>query len=212
MNLQDLNKEQKQLILLGIMGVVVFFALGNQLLMAPAKNAALKASELIDEKGMDVKSGKSLLSKDRLIKRELATSAELILKAIDNENTPPTSGKEFWAQRRIGEIGYELDMDLAVSEHNQLRYFTVPETDSNTVSFWVPYSVKISALLSYSQLIEFLERLQQKEPYVSLAILTVNPSLDHPQKHNVTIVAEWPVPRSEDDVVKIRALNTKDET
>lgn len=212
MNPKEWSKEQKQMAVLGVMSVVVVFALGNQLVLGPLKSQAADAEQILQEKGTEKASGERILRRDPLLRRELAADVKAIADIRNQSLIPPGEGKEFWAQKRLRPIGYELDLDLSVSRHipPQPRHLTLkapsgskgPDgdtvaSDEKKLSFWIPYPVEIETRLSFSQLNALLSELHRAEPYASVGLLQVKPSVQDPIRHNVRILVQWPIPRFE---------------
>jgi hypothetical protein len=207
MNLQEMNKEQKQVAFLGVMMVVVFVMLGKQLLLAPAQEGAEAAKTLIEEKGSEKENGERLLTKDALVQRNLQEDLLVMSEIRASRNLPPVSGKEFWAQKRLRTLAYRLGIDISASEHrsSKPRYLVLKGEPaeiakrSQQLPFWIPYSIEVRGKLSFGQLNELLNTLQQDEPYASVAVLRITPSLDDETRHEVNLVVEWPIPRDESE-------------
>ena len=203
MSFKDLNKEQKQLVVLAVMAVVVVVALGNQLVLGPAKENAANADKMISEKGKEKTLGIRMLNRDPNIQENLGNKAVDLLTEQAEGRIPPRIGKEFWAQKRLTDIGYNLGMSLTVSEHGALRHIPLQEKgdlEPGDVSFWVPYAVEINTQAGYNDLLSFIHQVHEQEPYASLARLQIAASEKDPLRHDILMIYEWPTPRFEEDV------------
>ncbi|GEM_PF-6758912 len=203
MSFSDLNKEQKQLVVLAVMAVVVVVALGNQLILGPAKEKAENADRMIQDKGKEKTLGIRMLNRDPGIQEGLGSMANDLLAERAEGRIPPKIGKEFWAQKRLTDIGYNLGMSLTVSEHGTLRHIPLQEKgdlEPGDVSFWVPYSIEITTRAGYKELMAFIRQVHDQEPYASLARLQVAASEKDPLRHDILMIYEWPTPRFEEDI------------
>ena len=205
MNIQEWDKEQKQLVILGIMTVVVIIALGNQLVLGPAKIKAAQAETLIQEKGREKETGERLLRRDPTVRREMREDFSWIRAEREAGKIPRASNKLFWAQRRLYDIGDSLSLKFDVLDYTSStpRYITPGGTardyaaELEKLPFWIPFSVEIRARLSFQDLNRLLAELEAQEPYATVALLRITPGLSDPTRHNVQVVVEWPVPREE---------------
>jgi len=208
MSFNDLNKEQKQLVVLAVMAVVVVVALGKQLILGPAKEKAENAQRMIEEKGKERTLGTRMLNRDPSIKANLGVMGNDLIVERTEGKIPPRIGKELWAQKRLTNIGYNLGLSLTVSEHRTLRHIPLQEKGDlkpEDVSFWVPYAVEVTTRAGYADLKEFLRNVYDQDPYASLARLQIAASEKDPLLHDVLMIFEWPIPRSEEDIDMLRS-------
>jgi hypothetical protein len=204
MSFQDLSKEQKQMAALAVMSVIVVIALGNQLVLGPAKEKAASAQRVIEEKANERTLGERMLKRDPTVRQELGEMAAALLQEQQEGRLPPVTGKEFWAQKRLTALGFNLGLNLTVSEHNTLRHILfAPDDDKikpEDISFWVPYAVEVSVRAGYADVMALIDKVHETDPYASLASLSLSASKTDPLRHDVLLIYEWPTPRFQEDL------------
>lgn len=209
MSFSELNKEQKQMVVLAVMAVVVVIALGNQLILGPAKEKAKVAERMMQDKGKERTLGTRMLNRDQEIKNGLGKMGKELIAKREEGLIPPQIGKEFWAQKRLTDLGYKLGLSLTVTEHNALRHIPLREKGDikkADVSFWVPYAVEVNTRSDYGSVIDFLNKVYEQDPYASLARLQVTASEKDPIRHDVLMIFEWPTPRLEEDILMLQSF------
>ncbi len=154
MKFSEMNKEQKQLLILGVGGAITVLFIVINLLVKPAKEAALKAEEVIAELESEVNRGQMVLDRDLKVKKEVKASAKKVLAIVNNE-LPPSTGRYAWALGNITEVFEDMGVYLDMEETRGARYVPLKdgqEFNPDSVSMWVPYSVTVRFKTSFENL------------------------------------------------------------
>jgi len=204
----ELNKEQKQLLVLAVGGVITLFMIVFNLMIVPAREAAEQGRRHTERYEMDVNRGEALLRRDRRTREEAREAANAMLE-IYREHLPPEAGRYIWALERISQIGEDLNLQLVVREHPGSRYIPVRDMnrfDPNSVSMWIPYAVDVEMRTSFANLQNFLRELHTRYPFCSVGSLRITASSENPLHHEVRLLLEWPVFRFQEDLNELEAL------
>jgi hypothetical protein len=206
MKFSDLNKEQKQLLILAVGGSFTLLMIASNLVMKPAKAAAANAEKVIAELESEVNKGELLLQRDPRVRAETGKDARRILEIYD-AYFPPETSRYGWAIDQLIGIGEELGFTPSVKESRGVRFVPLrprQEFNVNSVSMWVPYSVDVEFQTSFENLKKFITLLREKNPYCSLAKLEINAQEGDPEHHLISLIVEWPVFRFEEDLAWIK--------
>lgn len=208
MKFSDLNKEQKQIAFLAIGGVFTVFMILNNLVLGPMRENAAAAQNKTDELERKVNRGEAILRRER-INQVAIQSAATEIGAIREQYLPPEISRYTWALRQISDIGFPLGIQAQVREHELPRF--VPHTSPYRqikldTPMWVPYAVQVNFTAGYAKVIQFIDRLCNANPYVSIGMLTIQRNPNHPENHLVQMVVEWPVLRFNEDISLLREL------
>jgi len=206
MKFSEMNKEQKQLLILAVGGGITILMIVSNLLVKPTKEAALAAEEIIEELGSDVARGELLLERDSRIRSKTQEDAKAILNIVE-EDLPPENGRYGWALENLSGVSEEVGVLFVVKEYRGTRYIPIkPGLDFNqdSVSMWIPYTVEVQFKTSFENLKKILSILQEKFPYCSLANMQINASNQDPENHDISLILEWPVFRLDSDLVWIK--------
>jgi len=198
----ELNKKQKDSLILSVMGVVTFLVVIQNLIIIPRKEAVAAAQKVIDEIDSKVSRGESVLTRDRISRRDLQSNAVGILEILRN-HLPPDVSRYTWALGKVTAISHELGLlPPVVREHKGQRYVQSRrpyEEIRDNASMWVTYAVEVDFQAGYFQVIEFLRRLHEKNPYASVGQLNLRTNQQSPEFHQVSLLIEWPIFRHEAD-------------
>jgi hypothetical protein len=201
LNLSKLTKQQKEHLLLAVMGVVTTIAVLQNLVIGPKRAQAQTARETIAKLSSDVRSGESLLNRDRLNVRTLNTISAEILEIMQRD-APPDFSRYTWALGRLSRIARQHDIFPQIREFGGGRY--IPHRGAyaeirNKSGMWSLYTVEINFSAGYSQTMEFLDSLYREEPLAGVGQLTIQADPDNPMRHRVNMLVEWPVFRHAED-------------
>lgn len=202
MKFSELNKEQKQMLILAVGGTFTLLMVLSNLLIAPAKAAAAAGNEHVAEFELKVNLGESMLKRDIQMQKETQKLA-LTAMTIYQEQLPPESSRYIWALEQISQIGEELNIQLTVQEHPGSRFIAVRDKeklDVNSIPMWIPYSVDVNLNTSFENLKKFLSILHKRQPYCSVGKLEIAADPVHPENHSITVLVEWPVFRLQEDL------------
>jgi hypothetical protein len=207
MKFSELNKEQKQLLILVVGGIFTLLMIGSNLVITPAKAAAEEGRQNIATFENQVNRGESVLRRDALVRKE---TLELSSTALDLYQThlPPIASRYIWALEKVSQLGADLDLQLTVQEHSGTRYIPVRDLSSldvNSIPMWIPYPVDVRLNTSFENLQKFLSLLYERYPYCSVGKIEIAATPIHPENHNISLLLEWPVFRFEQELDWITA-------
>ena len=97
------------------------------------------------------------------------------------------------------EVGVEIQWVERVVNNEAAQLSNAGAADVVT-----PYKVRVLSVCSYSKCIQFIELLEQGNPYLCISEITISGQSDNVEKHRVNFVAEWP---SWSDPEAIQALS-----
>lgn len=207
MKFSEMNKEQKQLLILAVGGSFTLLMLLSNLVMKPAKEAAAKAEKIIEEQESDVNKGEMLLQRDPRVRAETRRDAQRILEIYD-QYLPPETSRYGWALDKLIGIGEELGFKPTVKESRGARFVPLrprQEFNENSASMWIPYAVDVEFQTSFENLKNFMILLREKNPYCSVAKLEIISQESDPEHHLINLIVEWPVFRFDEDLAWIKA-------
>ncbi|MDF3130937.1 hypothetical protein P0Y35_17125 [Kiritimatiellaeota bacterium B1221] len=211
MNEKDPSQVQSKVFYLCLGGAFLLLALLNLFIFSPAAVAAGESKALLKDLDEKLSQGEGLRSRsDALIAQNKSTATDIL--AVMREDLPPDSGRYSWALSTLAEIALEADLDFSVSNHPHLRYIPVKtrkKLDVNSVPMWVSYAVDVELRVSFSELVKFLGRLHEAQPYCSIAALEMNALRSSPEKHHILITLEWPVLRFEEDFEHLQSMSVR---
>jgi hypothetical protein len=207
-NLSALNKKQKEALMLAVMGLVTTGVVLQNIVLGPRQKQAAEARKTMEEIGPDLRSGESMLNRDRNTRLQLQRLSGEMLQVAAAELPPPLS-RYTWALGRISAASQEQALFPQIREHLGQRFTFVRrdasgETDPAT--FWVPYAVEIDFQAGYDQTRAFLEKLLEQNTYASVAQLSIRTNPADPERHLVNLLVEWPVPRFAEDLALLNEL------
>lgn len=201
MKFSELSKQQKEHLILAVMGVVTFIAIVQNLVLAPNKVKAAAARTTIDELASEVRNGESLLARDITNRRRLETLAGQILTQVEAEG-PPEFSRYTWALGRISQVANPMGIFPQIREFsgqrfmpNRLEYAKARDKSG----MWVPYTVEVEFRAGYGAAVAFLEALHREDPLASVGQLSISANPDDPERHLVKLLVEWPMFRYTED-------------
>ncbi|MCC5844491.1 MAG: hypothetical protein JJU05_09590 [Verrucomicrobia bacterium] len=201
MKFSELNKQQKEYLILGVMGVITTIAVLQNLVIAPTRAKAAAARETIGKLESDVRTGESILARDRTNRNRLQTVSGEILERMERE-APPDFSRYTWALGRISRIARQNDIFPQIREFGGQRYMphrqNYPQIRDKS-GMWIPYAIEVDFRTSYTQTMQFLRALHEEDPLASVGQLTIRANPDDPQNHLVNLIIEWPVFRHPED-------------
>lgn len=201
MKFSELNKQQKEYLILGVMGIVTTFAILQNLVIAPNRAKAEAARATIDRLASEVRTGEAILARDRVNRNRLQTVSGEIL-ALLEEDAPPDFSRYTWALGRISRIAREADIFPQIREFGGQRFVTHRQPYNQVrekSGMWIPYSVEVDFRAGYDQTLRFLQALHEQAPLASVGQLTIRANPDDPMNHLVSLIVEWPVFRHPED-------------
>ncbi len=203
----ELNKEQKQLLILAVGGTFTLLMVLSNLLIAPAKAAAEAGRKNVAEFELKVSRGERMLRRHVLIQKETEKLSSTVMR-IYREHLPPEVSRYIWALEQISQLGEDLGLQLTVQEHPGARYIPIRDKgklDVNSIPMWIPYSVDVNLNTSFENLKKFLTLLHECYPYCSVGKLEIPAAPMNPENHNIALLLEWPILRLEEDLAWVRS-------
>lgn len=190
MNLSNLSKEQKQLIVLGlIVGATLLYAGFRFGLQPMAAQWHSKRTELATMEG-DLRKARRLIASRGHLETTLAESREQLRTAAE-QYVPNQENPLSWATQKIyfqaRSVGVDIEAVSEVGSATALRGLV----DGGARHF-ASYAVRIVTACSYQKTKEFVRALQDSNPYLCVAGFHIGARSDAPELHTVTIDVEWP--------------------
>lgn len=204
MKYSEMNKEQKQYLLLGVMAVVTTFFVLQNLVLGPLGERAEAAEKTIETLEPKLRRGQAMLQRDRVNREEMqAMSAEIL--EISQSKLPDRESQLSWAQRVLNElIKDQLELDGDAERVHPAQRAARPrgsyEEVKNRVPMWTVFAVDVRLRAGFEDVRRFLEALHEQQPYASVGFMRLATNPAHPEKHLVELVVEWPVFRFGQDL------------
>jgi len=205
MNFSELNKDQKQLLILVVGGILTIFFVISNLIIGPAKDAAEAAQTTIDEIERDVTNGERILRRAVITARDVQTFSTEIL-TVHQDELPPRFSPYIWAVEKLSLLAEEVDIIISVREHSAARYTKIRpgmKVNPESIPFWIPYTVDVQVNTTFANLKKFLTLLHESFPYASIADLEIQANASRPEEHDITFLVEWPTFRFDNDLAWI---------
>ncbi|WFB37003.1 hypothetical protein P3T73_04420 [Kiritimatiellota bacterium B12222] len=205
------NKEKLQKILLSYGGAFFLLAMLNNLLFFPAKMEAIQSKQLIAEIDDKLLTGEGVMLHSFDSLEGSSFSATQVLEILEEE-LPPESNRYSWALGLLSDVAAEAGMKLSITHHEEKRYVPVltrDKLDVNSVPFWATYAVDVDVETSFDAFIQFLNVLNERLPYCSLATLEITALRSSPEVHRIHMTFEWPVLRFNEDLSLLQSLSEK---
>jgi hypothetical protein len=212
MNFSEMNKEQKQLVILGVMAVITTISVLSNMVIGPAREDAAAARETINNLKGKVSTGDAILIRDTRNIREIQEFSTEV-HAIASRHLPPETSAYIWAVEKLSLISEELDMVIKVRQHPSARYIPVArqsplnekgepidaEPVMDTIPMWIPYAVDVETNTSFAKMQRYLDLLHQRIPYASVSQIRISARPEDPEKHLISIIVGWPSFRYPED-------------
>ena len=190
MNFSAMTKEQKQYVFLGVLvGGIALYSLVTFVLAPIKKNwqeSRSKIKELaaqLDEAERLVKSRKKLMASLNESQEKMKTTIPGFLPDIAN----PLS----WATLTMYAHARKVGMDIQSVAEIGAPAILVNQA-SNDERLFGAYAVRIETVCSFKVLKEFLQAIENSNPYVCVSALSISAKRDDPETHTVHISIEWP--------------------
>jgi hypothetical protein len=215
MNLSEMDKEKKQLLILAVGGCITVVMVISNLLIGPARADAATATETIAELENEVSSGERILRRAVMTERDVRNFSSEIL-AIHRDELPPSTSPYIWAVENLSLLAEELNLTISVKEHPAARYVPVSPTLSDvnpeSVPMWIPYSVDVEFNASFAKLKNFVDVLEESLKFAAVVGLRVESNPSNPEEHDISLILEWPTFRFEEDLAWIQEQAGEEKT
>lgn len=207
LNFSKLTKEQKQVVfLVGMVGCGALYAMVNfgiLPMIAGWKESRAKLGELTTK----------LAEADRLVgssheMREELSRLEKELKESVAQFVPDGENTLAWVTRRVYQKGRDLGLDIeAVTPSTSgLQLANLDRTSNKLDRFFDFYSVRVTTSCSYVEALQFVDALEQENPYLVVSGLVVSTVNGSPERHSVQVDLQWPIWAGPEGPTQIRAL------
>lgn len=192
MDLKNLTKEQKQLVILGVIVLAAIIYLSMSLLGGKGKEQK-EDGEVNPEATLS-----ELRDKIANVRLQLADKTQIReqMKRMDAEleeysrHLPDSTDRYAWAYENIlsysSRAGVEIDT-IEKLEHELTK-------DKSRLD---RYSIRMSFFCGYNRVVKLLRLMEEDNPLLKIRSFTLKNRPDHPMEHAVEIVIAWPVVREE---------------
>ena len=190
MNWAKLSKEAKQKAILGAVlgGGVLFAALRFGASPLIAAHAA-RVEEARQLRGKIDEAAKAIRNERDLDVARAEASAKLSVAC--SEHVPPIENPLSWATQFIYGHGRAVGINIESISEVDARTGLWESKEQAKRSF-KPYSVRVLAQCSYSQLLQLLASMERSSPQLCITDMSITGRPGHPQAHQVSLIVEWP--------------------
>jgi hypothetical protein len=189
-NFAELNKEQKQklvlAVLVGLTAVYAVFRFGLTPLLSGGG----------DDAGADVDALRSKVERAERLVRQRTTLRERCRQSTDEmksvlaEQIPGLDNPLSWVTERVYRSGRKVGVDI--ESVNESGGASAPwKADGKKRSF-VPYSVRITTSCSFFELVDLIEDIEAGNPYLVVTGVSVKAQASRPLVHRAYIQVDWP--------------------
>ncbi|HNR94254.1 MAG TPA: hypothetical protein PKM67_07510 [Kiritimatiellia bacterium] len=205
MKFEELNKEQKQKVVLVIMGAAALLYVLYQFVVMPGISRMGKAKDELEILQAEMEKIGHALSSGTRLRTDLEKSVE-DLKISSTRYIVPADNPLAWAIERVYECADPLQVEI---ESVSPLMSTVPwERSAAAARLFNPYTVKVVTRCGYFTLTELIRLLETSNPYVCVSDLRIKGTTDL-MKHDVEFMLSWPKWADEKSGEKIRGLDGK---
>ena len=185
MNLAELTKEQKQYMILGVLGVVIILGLGwfgIRLSLNSVEKAKTRLVELSDK----IERADKTLTKGGNTSSDFESTTEYLKEEL--QRIPPDRNYYSWATEVIYSTGRNSGLEIdSVDEYTQ----SAGKAGAKAAVQFESYSLRISARGSYADTKDFLKVLEEDHPLVRIIGIDIS-SGGNPDSHDVQLLVQWP--------------------
>ncbi len=190
-NWSSLTKEQKQIVFLLVLGVVIAGALLYAFVVIPLQEGAERRQ--LEGNALREK----LIKADLALKYEVRAKADGVLKlaqfaVLTNSAVAPFGNAFAWATGQLYPVAQEAGVELENLGGNSQPLGSTGPATAGTRSF-AGFTAQMTLQCSYSALLRFLHGLEAKNPLVTVTSLTIDRRETTPGRHQVGLMLEWPI-------------------
>lgn len=182
----DSKQKIQYAVLGGIVGAGIIYVLFTFMLMPLVKSMQSGSKRILE---LDGKIGevKSAVRMRESIQKELDESKKNIIAAAAVIPLPKLGNYLLDMQKTLSEQVGSLDMEIIdIVDHEQAA--AGPQGSPFRL-----YKVRINARCSYMTMREYIRRIENHNPYVSVSLISVAPRSDDAERHEVSLVVAWVV-------------------
>lgn len=180
-----LRKEQVQYWLLGgILGAGVLYA-AIFFGLAPLLNSMTIAVSTIAEYDEKIEKAQAFIRQRDQLNREYAT-AQARIQAASGKIPIPVYKNYLMNMEKT--ILWHAE-GLPVTVENVVAQAQIPIREGK--SRFMQFQARVTAKSGFAALMKLMERLEQENPYLSIALLSITPNNDSPELHQISLVISW---------------------
>ena len=191
MDWKGLSKQQKQVVfLIGIVLSAAIYGVHTFALKPLMENWKQSSAELSDLQTKLHKANLAIRS-ERKLRRELMDS-EKELKTAVAEFIPSKDDPYAWVSAKIYALAREAGIRLESVEETSTIDLHLAADEENGPAF-DNYAVRITTYCSYAKVIAFLRVIENSNPYIVVAGLTIVGVPSNVERHSIALIVEWPM-------------------
>ncbi len=190
MKWESMNQQQKQKVILGvILGIGCLVAL-KQFVLTPFLNKRAANREEYETLKSKLDKAATAAKNEFVLSEKLEASTKELLN-IANELVPSSDNPLSWVTRKLYAQARLVGVDIeSVSEADGgLQTFELKEQAQRAFK---PYGVRLMTQCTYAQLVNLVRLLEDNNPYLSVSGINISSQLGSANRHQVTILVEWP--------------------
>lgn len=193
MSSKQLTTRQKQQIIVSILGLIVGFIILQMAVLGPMKKKLAEAKTTIGDLQVKVNRANDMVPKLPQFVTAISKRGEELQEQSDAYL--PLPGNEFaWAAGLVYSVGRQTDQgELEVKDIGRTIRDVRQTAPMNHNPFLQAYTVKVTTSCSFDKLKDFLEALEDKNPYLTVASLRISESTEDMENHRVEMNLQWPV-------------------
>ncbi len=207
MKIEDLTKEQKQYLALGVIavaavGYLIYFLITKSSASLQTARAELETLNAEIEKAEVVKNRLPLMNNQ--YEQELAALSANLKFAPDEENLYSWVTELIYARAR--ELGLEVDsVDEILRDYNIVNNKAAKKDKkkpddkegaeaaaASPAQFLQRYAVRVQTRGSYEKILQFVSDFEQQNPLLRVSSLEIIGNPSQVEQHGVKLVMEWP--------------------
>jgi hypothetical protein len=187
---QDMTKDQKQKVILGvIVGAAAIIGI-KQFVVGPMIANRGKSGAEYEALRLKIDSANTAIRNEPATAKKLEESRQALVLA-GREHIPSSDNQLAWATKTIYTLARGVGVDIeSVSEtETDAGNFTAKE---QTKLAFKPYAVRIAMQCSYAQLSQLVKALEDSNPHLCIVGIQVSAQPAIADRHQIGLVVEWP--------------------
>lgn len=188
MSFSYLSKEQKQYVVLGVIGalvIIVLVALGIRVSLSTISEAKKDLSDLATK----IELTNLSLVKHARVSHDFSETMATLQNHI--ENAPPEKNYYSWATEAIYSTARKSGLEIEAIEELKIAPTTTDKKDKGDEITMESYSLRITAHGGFNDARKFLQGIEENHHLVRVTGLEIS-SGPRPESHNVQLYMQWP--------------------
>lgn len=191
MNIKSLSRVQRErlilVVLFSLIAVVLIFSVG----LAPLRKKWRSARQELNEMNEKLTQASALLKQERELRVDLGEKQDRIRYAFD-ECIPDPENPLSWATQRVYQDARDVGIDIQSVSASSSRASPFGRGEETARSFNL-FAVRIITECTYLNLLEFLQQIEERNPYVCISGLIISTQPKSPERHTISIDLQWPI-------------------